>query len=67
MVITDVTVPTFDPASPDAKKLADQLRDLLVNDLYAQFMQRVETDLAVTYDNAALAQALGAKTDQPQQ
>jgi hypothetical protein len=39
----------------------------LVNDLYAQFMQRVETDLAVTYDNAALAQALGAKTDQPQQ
>jgi peptidyl-prolyl cis-trans isomerase D len=67
MVITDVTVPTFDPASPDAKKLADVLRDSMVNDLYAQFLRRVETDLSVTYDNAALAQALGAKTDQPQQ
>jgi peptidyl-prolyl cis-trans isomerase D len=67
MVITDVTVPTFDPASPDAKKLGDQLRELMVNDLYSQFMRHVETDLAVTYDNAALAQALGTKTDQPQQ
>jgi peptidyl-prolyl cis-trans isomerase D len=67
MVITDVTVPAFDPASPDAKKLGDALRDSMVNDLYAQFMQRVEADLAVTYDDAALAQALGAKTDQQQQ
>lgn len=67
MVITDVTVPTFDPASPDAKKLADALRDSMVNDLYAQFMRRVESDLAVTYDDAALAQALGSKPDQQQQ
>jgi peptidyl-prolyl cis-trans isomerase D len=67
MVVTDITVPTFDPASPDAKKLADAVRDSMVNDLYAQFMQRVEKDLAVTYDNAALAQALGNKSDQQQQ
>lgn len=67
MVVSDVTVPTFDPASPDAKKLADALRDSMVNDLYAQFMRRVESDLAVTYDDAALAQALGSKPDQQQQ
>ncbi len=66
MVISDVTVPTFDPTTPDAKKLADVLRDSMVNDLYAQFMQRVEKDLAVTYDDAALAQALG-NNPQPQQ
>jgi hypothetical protein len=60
-------VPTFDPASPDVKKLGDALRDSMVNDLYSQFMRRVENDLAVTYDDAALAQALGSKTEQPQQ
>ena len=67
MVITDVTRPTFDPASPEAKKLSDQLRDSMINDLYAQFMGRVESDLKVEIDQAALAQALGAKTDQQQQ
>ena len=67
MVVTDITVPPFDPNSPDAKKLADAVRDSMVNDLYAQFMRRVETDLSVTYDDAALAQALGNKSDQQQQ
>jgi peptidyl-prolyl cis-trans isomerase D len=67
MVITDVTVPAFDPASPDAKKLADALRDAMINDLYSQFMGRVEADLKVEIDQAALAQALGAKSDQQQQ
>jgi peptidyl-prolyl cis-trans isomerase D len=67
LVITDVTVPTFDPASPDAKKLADILRDSMVNDLYSQFMQRVEKNLAVTYDDAALAQALGSNPNPQQQ
>jgi hypothetical protein len=67
LVITDVTVPTFDPASPDAKKLADILRDSMVNDLYSQFMQRVEKNLAVTYDDAALAQALGNNPNPQQQ
>jgi hypothetical protein len=38
----------------------------MVNDLYAQFMRRVENDLAVTYDDAALAQALGTSTNQQQ-
>jgi peptidyl-prolyl cis-trans isomerase D len=67
MVITDVTVPTFDPASPDAKKLGDVLRDSMVNDLYSQFMRRVESDLSVTYDDAALAQALGNNPNPQQQ
>jgi len=66
MVVTDITVPPFDPNSPDAKKLADAVRDSMVNDLYAQFMRRVETDLSVTYDDAALAQALGSSPNQQQ-
>jgi len=66
MVVTDVTVPTFDPASPDAKKLGDALRDSMVNDLYQQFMGRLESDLKVEVDQAALAQALGTSPNQPQ-
>jgi peptidyl-prolyl cis-trans isomerase D len=66
MVVTDVTVPTFDPASPDAKKLGDTLRDSMVNDLYQQFMGRLESDLKVEVDQAALAQALGTSPNQPQ-
>jgi peptidyl-prolyl cis-trans isomerase D len=64
MVVTDVTVPTFDPASPDAKKLADAVRDSMVNDLYSQFMGRLESDLKVEVDQAALAQALGTNPNQ---
>jgi len=67
MVVTDVTAPTFDASSPDTKKLSDNLRDSMINDLYAQFMGSVESDLKVEIDQAALAQALGAKTDQQQQ
>ena len=66
MVVTDVTTPTFDPASPDAKKLADQLRDGMINDLYAQFIGRIETDLKVDINPAALSQALGNNPNQPQ-
>jgi peptidyl-prolyl cis-trans isomerase D len=66
MVVTDVTVPNFDPNSPDAKKLADNLRDAMINDLYAQFVGRLETDLKVEVDQAALAQALGNNPNQQQ-
>jgi peptidyl-prolyl cis-trans isomerase D len=66
LVVTDVTVPIFDPTSPDAKKLGDALRDQMINDLYAQFIGRLETDLKVEVDAAALAQALGSNPNQPQ-
>jgi len=66
MVVTDVTAPTFDPNSPDTKKLADNLRDAMINDLYAQFVGRLETDLKVEVDQAALTQALGNNPNQQQ-
>jgi peptidyl-prolyl cis-trans isomerase D len=66
MVVTEVTVPQFDPASPDAKKLDETLRNAMINDLYAQFIGRLETDLKVDVDPSALAQALGNNPNQPQ-
>jgi peptidyl-prolyl cis-trans isomerase D len=64
MVVTDVTAPTFNPASPEAKKLSDQLREQMAGDLYQQFMGRLESDLKVDVDQAALAQALGTNPNQ---
>jgi peptidyl-prolyl cis-trans isomerase D len=59
-VVTNVTVPQFDPASPDAKRISDALRDAMANDLYSQYVARVETDLGVSVNQGALNQALGA-------
>jgi peptidyl-prolyl cis-trans isomerase D len=59
-VVTNVTVPQFDPASPDAKRISDALRDAMANDLYSQYVARVETDLGVSVNQGALSQALGA-------
>jgi len=38
----------------------------MINDLYAQFIGRLETDLKVEVDQAALAQALGNNPNQQQ-
>jgi peptidyl-prolyl cis-trans isomerase D len=59
-VVTNVTEPQFDPASPDAKRINDALRDGMANDLYSQYVSRVETDLGVSVNQGALSQALGA-------
>jgi peptidyl-prolyl cis-trans isomerase D len=59
-VVTDITVPQFDPTSPDAKRVNDALRDAMANDLYSQYVARVETDLGVSVNQGALSQALGA-------
>jgi peptidyl-prolyl cis-trans isomerase D len=59
LVVDDVTIPSFDPAAPDMKRLSDALRDAIANDLYSQFIGQIESDLKVSIDQAALAQALG--------
>ena len=66
MVVSDVSVPAFDPATPQAKQMADALRDGMANDFYSQFMRQVENDLSVSTDAAALTQALGENPNQQQ-
>lgn len=64
-VVKDVTLPAFDPASADAKRISDALRSGIGEDLYSQFIARVESDAGVSVDQQALDQALG--NDQQQQ
>jgi peptidyl-prolyl cis-trans isomerase D len=64
MVVNTVTVPTFSPGAPETKQLADAVRDSLTNDVFSQFIGRVETDLKVSVDQGQLTQALGSSSPQ---
>jgi hypothetical protein len=59
-VVDSVTVPTFDANAPDVKQLADALRDSVDNDIYAQFIGRIEDNIGVKLDQNELNQALGS-------
>jgi peptidyl-prolyl cis-trans isomerase D len=63
-VVTDVTIPAFDPASADAKRIGDALRDAMANDLYSQFVAQAESQVGISVDQGALNQALGATSPQ---
>jgi peptidyl-prolyl cis-trans isomerase D len=60
MVVDSVTEPTFDAAAPDVKQLADALRESIENDIYAQFIGRIEDNIGVKVDQNELNQALGS-------
>ena len=64
MVVNNITVPAFSPDAPDTKQLADAVRELLTNDIFAQFIGQIETDLKVSIDQDQLKQALGSGTQQ---
>ena len=58
--VTGVTLPPLDATSADAKRLDETLKRGLQDDLLGQYVSRVETDLGMTIDEAALRQAVGA-------
>lgn len=62
--VTDVVVPAFDAATPDAKKVAEALTKSLSDDLLGQYITRVQTDLGATINAQALARVVGGGTDQ---
>jgi peptidyl-prolyl cis-trans isomerase D len=63
-VVTNVMVPTFDPAAQDAKQIDTALRNAMANDLYSQYLAQVESDVGVSIDQNALTQALGSNPPQ---
>ena len=62
MVVNSITEPTFDAASPDLKQLSDALRESIDNDIYSQFIGRIEDNIGVKVDQNELTQALGSNT-----
>jgi peptidyl-prolyl cis-trans isomerase D len=62
MVVDSITQPTFDAAAPDMKPLADALRESIDNDVYSQFISRIEDNIGVKVDQNELNQALGSSS-----
>jgi peptidyl-prolyl cis-trans isomerase D len=58
--VTDVTVPPLDPTSADTKKLQDVLQKSLGDEQIGQYIAKLETEVGVTINEAALAAATGA-------
>lgn len=56
--VTAVSTPAFDAASPGAKTITDNLRNSISDELLAQYVARIQSDLGTTVNRAALNQAL---------
>lgn len=57
--VTEVTEPKLDPASEQAKRVDETLRQALTEDLLTQYLARLETEIGVSLNQAALNQAIG--------
>jgi len=58
--VTDVTVPPFDAASDELKKLKDTLQRGLTDEQVAQYINKIEAEIGTTINQAAFAQVTGA-------
>jgi peptidyl-prolyl cis-trans isomerase D len=54
--LTDITVPDFDAASVEGKRIADAVRRSLSEDVITQYLQRLQTDLGASINQTALRQ-----------
>jgi peptidyl-prolyl cis-trans isomerase D len=61
--LTDITVPPLDMQSAETKQLQDSLRAAYAEDIIAQYVGKLQTDLGATINEAALNQAIGARTN----
>jgi peptidyl-prolyl cis-trans isomerase D len=60
--VTDVTVPAFSADSADAKSLADSLRNAYQEEILAQYVGRLQSELGASINQTALGQATGARS-----
>ena len=61
--VTEIKVPTFDPASAEAKHYADTLRQAVADDLFGQYVAQLETDLGVSINEDALRRFAGGEPE----
>jgi peptidyl-prolyl cis-trans isomerase D len=57
--VTDIKIPAFDANSPAAKGIFDQLRNSYNDELLGQYLARLEADIGISVNQAALNQAIG--------
>ena len=57
--VTEVKVPPLDPQSADAKRIDEALKSRIADDLVAQYVARLESEIGVTINQNALNQVTG--------
>jgi peptidyl-prolyl cis-trans isomerase D len=62
--VTDITVPGFDTASQEGQKIADTMRRSLTEDLLAQYVGQLQTDLGATINLDAVRRGVSGSSDQ---
>jgi peptidyl-prolyl cis-trans isomerase D len=63
-VVTDVTVPAFDAASSQGQRYSEGLRRAMTEELFGQYVTRLESDLGTTISQDALNRIRGGSTEQ---
>ena len=58
--VTEITTPALDPQSAEGKRLDDMLRRVITDDLLSQYVSKLESEVGVTINRAALNQITGA-------
>jgi peptidyl-prolyl cis-trans isomerase D len=64
--VTDIEVPKLDAAAEDTKRLVETLNRGLSEDVFSEYVARLENETGVTINQAALNQVItgGAATDE---
>jgi peptidyl-prolyl cis-trans isomerase D len=62
--VTDVSVPAFDATSPEGRKIDDTMRRSITEDLLAQYVARLQTDLGATINMDAVRRSVSGSSDQ---
>jgi peptidyl-prolyl cis-trans isomerase D len=61
--VTDITVPPVDLASADMKKLQDNIQRSQVDELLAQYITKLESEIGTSVNETAFAQVTGASNN----
>jgi peptidyl-prolyl cis-trans isomerase D len=57
--VTEIKVPSLDPEAADAKRIDEALRQRATEDLIAQYITRLQSEVGVTINQNALNQVAG--------
>lgn len=58
--VTDITAPSVDLASAEAKRLKDAMQRGVSEELVSQYIARLESEIGISINQAAVAQVTGA-------
>lgn len=57
--VTDIVIPTLDVASEEAKKVQETLNRSVTEDIFSEYIARLESELGVKINQSALNQVIG--------